>query len=334
MPFGIDILEDEIKSWGHEILETLLCDRTTDENIIWATDDYALMGDGYGFKDQITMEKVTGEHGNLIQPRVVKARDKQFERTKVMAEVFTPSWVCNSMANLIDHAWFGRKDVFNIEDTPNQTWEPTTERITFPEGKSWQEYVTDNYLEYTCGEAPFLASRYDTVTGEQIPIERRIGVLDRKMRIVNENVTTDDEWLLWTQKAFKSTYGYEWQGDNLLLARESLLASFADYFEARFGCAPSADDFAFIAYILSWNLWQMDGLKCVIPRTCHDETIIKQGLFEDEVEVRPCEGCAKRDYHRHNGIYSIIRNWTPSEQLYCKEGETLRFVDLSKLEKK
>ena len=34
MPFGIDILEDEIKSWGHEILDNLLLDRTTGENII------------------------------------------------------------------------------------------------------------------------------------------------------------------------------------------------------------------------------------------------------------------------------------------------------------
>ena len=47
MPFGIDILEDEIKSWGYEILETLLLDRTTGGNIIWATDDYSSRGDNY-----------------------------------------------------------------------------------------------------------------------------------------------------------------------------------------------------------------------------------------------------------------------------------------------
>ena len=47
MPFGIDIQEDEILSWGHEILENLLADHTTGENIIWATDDYSARGDGY-----------------------------------------------------------------------------------------------------------------------------------------------------------------------------------------------------------------------------------------------------------------------------------------------
>ena len=51
-------------------------------------------------------------------------------------------------------------------------------------------------LEITCGEAPFLASRYDTTTGEVIPIPERIGILDRKLRIVTENAGTQpDEWL-------------------------------------------------------------------------------------------------------------------------------------------
>ena len=62
MPFGIDISEDEIRSWGHEILENLLLDRTTGENIIWATNDYHSLGEGYGFHDHITIEKITGEH--------------------------------------------------------------------------------------------------------------------------------------------------------------------------------------------------------------------------------------------------------------------------------
>lgn len=34
MPFGIDIQEEEMRSWGHGILETLLRDHTTGENIM------------------------------------------------------------------------------------------------------------------------------------------------------------------------------------------------------------------------------------------------------------------------------------------------------------
>lgn len=328
--YGIDIKEDELLVRGSGILDMLLLDQTTGENIIWATDDYAKRGEGFRFHDKITIERVTGSNSKLIQPRVVKTRKDQLDRTKNMAEVFTPSWVCNSMTNLFDKTWFGRVNVFNVENPAMQTWTPTTEHVAFPEGKTWKDYVSMNYLEFTCGEAPFLVSRYDTVSGEMIPIERRIGVLDRKLRIVNENVHTDEEWLLWTQMAFKATYGYEWQGDNLLLARESLLATFADYYENRFKAEPPVRDLAFIAYIISWNLWQMDGLKCVIPRSCHEETIVKNGLFESETEIRPCQGCERHDYHRHNGIYSLIRSWAPTDKLYSKEGETGKFVDTRK----
>ena len=91
MPFGIDILEDEIKSWGYDILENLLLDRTTSENIIWATDDYQSHGEGFGFHDHILIEKITGEHKKVIRPRVLKTKERQNGRSKGMAEVFMPS---------------------------------------------------------------------------------------------------------------------------------------------------------------------------------------------------------------------------------------------------
>ena len=43
-------------------------------------------------------------------------------------------------------------------------------------------------MEITCGEAPYLVSRYDVVKGEIIPVEDRIGILDRKLRVINENI--------------------------------------------------------------------------------------------------------------------------------------------------
>ena len=333
MMYGIDIKEDELLAMGGGILDMLLIDRTTGENIIWATDDYAALGDSYTFHEHITPELITGENNNVIQPRVIKTWKEQVGRTKRMAEVFTPSWVCNSMANLLDKAWFGREEVFNVEDPIHHTWTPTTGPIQFPNGKTWQDYVRANYLEFTCGEAPFLTSRYYTTTGNPIPLECRIGIVDRKMRIVCENTNDDEEWLLWTQAAFKAIYGYEWQGDNLLLARESMLATFVDYYQARFEVFPPLETLHFMAYIISWNLWQMDGLKNVIPGSCHEETIVKAGLFEDEVEHRPCEGCAKKDVNKHNGIYSIIRSWTPSGKINCDDGETGRFVDIISMQK-
>ena len=69
-------------------------------------------------------------------------------------------------------------------------------------------------------------------------MERRIGLLDRKLRVVSENTETTGEWLKAAQSAYQSIYGFEWQGDNLILAREALLYTFLDYYRAKFGKDP------------------------------------------------------------------------------------------------
>ena len=120
-------------------------------------------------------------------------------------------------------------------------------------------------LEITCGEAPYLVSRYDTVTGERIPINNRIGMLDRKLRVINENVSTRKTWNQWVYRAFESVYGYEYQGDNLLIARLNLLETFCEYTRDRWGEEPTDAMLKRVANIISWNLWQMDGLHGVVP---------------------------------------------------------------------
>ena len=120
-------------------------------------------------------------------------------------------------------------------------------------------------LEITCGEAPYLVSRYDMARGEIIPIKDRIGILDRKLRIVNENTATEEEWLKWTVRAFQAVYGYEYQGDNLLVARINLLHTYIDYMQERWKRQPTQQELEEIAKVISWNLWQMDGLKGSIP---------------------------------------------------------------------
>ena len=160
--------EDELLAMSGGILGTLLLDRTTGENIIWAMDDYAHLGDAYNIHQHVLPELITGKNHDVIQPRVAKKENEPRSRSRKMAEVFTPSWVCNNMNNAVDEKWFKRKPVFNVVSTEGSrhSWTPTTEKVTFPEGKTWQEYVSMDVIEITCGEAPFLASRYDTVTGE------------------------------------------------------------------------------------------------------------------------------------------------------------------------
>lgn len=264
MTENIDINETEVLKQYPEVLEKLLKDHTTQQNIYWATDSYADRGKGYQFKDAITIDRITGDNGMIIRPRSVKSKDEQTKRSKDMAEVFTPSWVCNAQNNLIDDAWFGKQDVFNSE-SPDHTWKAISGKIEYPEGKTWKDYVRDTRLEITCGEAPYLVSRYDTVSGMPIELTERIGLLDRKLRVVSENTETTGEFLDWCQEAYKNIYGYEWQGDNLLLAREALLFTFLDYYKAKFGEDPLLKSIQYIAYIISWNVWQMDGLKFCPP---------------------------------------------------------------------
>ena len=56
-------------------------------------------------------------------------------------------------------------------------------------------------MEISCGEAPYLVSRYDTVTGKWIEVGDRIGILDRKIRIINENADGEQEWMKWVIKS-------------------------------------------------------------------------------------------------------------------------------------
>ena len=84
-----------------------------------------------------------------------------------------------------------------------QGWITAIGKIEFPKRKRWQRYVDSKRLEITCGEAPYLVSRYDTTTGEIIPIGDRIGILDRKLRIVGENTSSESTWLNWTYRAFQ-----------------------------------------------------------------------------------------------------------------------------------
>lgn len=319
----VDVRENDLLKLSVSVFKTLLCDHTTGRNIFWATHDYEALGTGYGYHSEILPELITGENGMVIRPRVLKSKENQADRVKNKAEVFTPSWVCNAQNNLVDEAWFGYKDVFNVEDDENHTWQTNPDKVRFPEGKTWKDYVCATRMEISCGEAPYIASRYDTTTGEHIAIGQRIGLLDRKLRVVGENTENSEEWLEWAQIAYTNIYGYEWQGDNLLLAREALLQSFIEYYKEKFGKDPMLRSINKIANIISWNIWQMDGLKGVVPNSCRNGvTEKKQTLFGEEDVVVNCAGCQKENMRTHNGLYCIIRDWTNNKKI--------RFIDLIK----
>lgn len=139
MQVVIDILENELIEKYPDVLGVLLRDQTTQKNIFWATDNYEHFGDSYRFNSEILPELITGEKGNVIMPRVHKDKILQLSRSKEMAEVFTPSWICNAQNNLVDNSWFGKDGVFNKEillKNGTKSWETTKEKIVFPKRKN------------------------------------------------------------------------------------------------------------------------------------------------------------------------------------------------------
>ena len=110
-------------------------------------------------------------------------------------------------------------------------------------------------------------------------------------------------------EALKSIYGYDWQGDNILLARENILYTYIDYYKDKFNKKPSLDLIKQVAEIISWNIWQMDGLKFVIPNSCKNEIIKEYTLFGEVESKTECSGCKNGNYKNHNGIYCKIMNW-------------------------
>lgn len=297
----IDIREDYLLK-KDKLLEILLQDKTTGATILWATDSYESRGKKFAPLAPITTNLITGKYGSLIQPRAVKSKEEQVLRTRDKAEVFTPLSIVKQMNEACD-----------------------TKRIT---KNNWQEYVALLKLEITCGEAPYIVSRYDPVSDskELVPLPKRVGFLDYKLKVISKYCNTTDEWIKWAKIAYQSSYGYEWQGDSLLIARENLLYTFIDYYQAQFAASPSLELQKEIAEIIVWNIFQMDGLKYVIPMSCKTEKVTIKGietLFEkkdDRIDEKPCPGCEKKTAKYHNGVYVKIMDWVA--------GQTIRFVDM------
>ena len=316
----VDILENTIRR-HNGLLSILLTDRTRTtaskiHNILWATDSY----DNHKPKDEIEIKDVTGKNTYLIQPRITKSKEEQKSRTRDKAEVFTPTSIVDEMNKQIDWS--------------TGHW-PTTE-------DNWQDYIKETRLEITCGEAPFIVNRYNAANGKKVrKLDDRVGFLDRKLQTVSRFCKDKESWLEWATIAFQCSYGYEWQGDNLLLARENLLYTFIDYWNDKFPSDKinldrqvSSEKIKIlknIATIISWNIFQMDGLKYVVPMSCKSEitTIEIPPMLallgekpDKKAQKKQCPGCSKSDPFLHNGKYVKIMDW--------QKNKTIKFIDLLK----
>ena len=299
-----DIIENTLRR--HDgLLELLLIDKTRTtsrkvHNILWATDSYAT----HKPKDEMSVLDITGPNTYLIEPRIAKSKEEQKARTKDKAEVFTPKDIVSQMNQQAD--WKGGHWPVN--------------------GDNWRDYVAELRLEITCGEAPFIVGRYNAVSGKKVlRLDDRVGFLDRKLQIVSKYCETKEEWIEWATIAFKCSYGYEWQGDNLLLARENLLYTFIDYWNDKFPkdkinldrkIAPDKYEILLkIAEIISWNIFQMDGIKNIVPMS---------GVVEESIpEIPPLCLLFGEKPQKPKGkppIYVKIMDW--------QKNKTIKFIDI------
>ena len=313
-------IQDEILRLNAKgLLAPLLADKTTKRNILWATDAYRALGYSYEQTQEIRPALITGEHSDVIKTRARKEMEQQSERTRRHAEVFTPLHICRRMIAAADAAYFGGDDPFMRDGVP-------AERVSFPRRKKWQHYVDARRLEITCGEAPYLVHRYDVATMESVPLAERQGILDRKLRVVTENAVDETTWMKWALRAYQATYGYEFQGDNLLIARVNLLMTFEEYLRARWRRKPTEREYRAIVRTIVWNLWQMDGIRGTIPCASAEHEPMELALFELPAEV---EEFSLFPAHREEAPPVRIYDWRRQSGLEYRRvntgGRTMKF---------
>lgn len=248
---GIDQTAQDIDS----LLKTLLTDKTTQRNIVWASPSYEGMGKAFCCDQPIRRNLLVGKHQSIIQPRVAKHARKQEQRTRSSGEVFTPPWLVDKQVSAVLEEW---------NDMP------------------LKEFISLRWLELACGEAPYIVTRYDSVTGDSIPVPKRVGYLDRKLQRISQEVTSEKEFIKLAKIAYESTYGYELQGDSLLLARENLLLSFCEHYEQTFGMLPPIQTVKAIANIIVYNVFQMNGLTKRTPYSDNSVKEVQMNLFDIE----------------------------------------------------
>lgn len=291
-----DISENLIRERMPEILELLLIDRTkstkkTTKNIIWANNNYTEHSAKYYAPiAQIKPTLITGKMERLIMPRALKAQNIQKERTRSKAEVFTPTWIVKKQNDAVE------QDYLNDD---------------------LKTYISRTWLEITCGEAPYMATRYDMETGKILPISEREGFVDRKLKRISSEINNKSEWHNLAAIAYQASYGFEWNGDSLLLARENLLYTYRDYYLEKWQEEPSFDNFKYIAEIISYNIFQMDGIKYIIPLS-DTETVASEFQLDLFGDKTPSQAMACT-----NGKRVKIMNWrTQKMEFFDKEIST------------
>ena len=267
----VDISEEGIANNSGTLLTILLKDRTTNKNIVWASPSYEGMGKPFCADQPIKKNLIIGPYDSIIQPRIEKNKRNQELRTRKRGEVFTPPWLIDKQVSIV---------LDEIGDI------------------SFESFIALRWLELACGEGPYIVTRYDSITGDIIPVEKRVGFLDRKLQCIAAEVDSEREFIKWSKMAYESSYGYELQGDSLLLARENLLLSFCEHYDYKFRKLPTMKVIKQIATIISYNIFQMNGLTKQTPYSDDSKGNIQLNLFDDV-----------NNQEKMGDMFTLLKDW-------------------------
>lgn len=209
--------------------------------------------------------QITKEDIKNIRSRAFKENEEKLNRTRNKAEVFTPTFIVKEQIDLVDNM-----------------------------SLSLDKYINRTWLEIACGEAPYMVSRYDAESGKDIKIEDRIGFIDRKFKKINKEVDNFNIWSKMVEDIYKTSFGFEWNGDSLFIARVNLLYTFIDNYLYKWNILPPLKDVKMIADIISYNVFQMDGLTYTIP--LNENTPVKiKNWNKNEMEYFKIDKNSKRN---------------------------------------
>ena len=223
------------------VLETLLTDKSTRRPLVWPSGP--------------EHPAAWMSRDDLLRPDK-NAEDPQAEQAEFL------EW--NRKLNSLDAAWFGHEPAFNTESASG--WQTLSEPVAFDDPFHWKKYVIRPVFLFQAGRGQALVFRPFALGAQPMPYEKRMGILDRRLRIISENTREESEWLRWAESALQSLYGTDSSPLSIFQARLSAIMAVREAYAQRFGAQLPVREEKYMVTTLCWNLFQMDPVTgCSFP---------------------------------------------------------------------
>ena len=209
-----------------------------------------------------------------VSPHYLRTQSDRKQRAQKQAEVVTPLKLVKMMVDNL------------VKESPEIV-------------NSWQALAKSTVLEPACGETPFITTRYDIETGDIIPLNKRVGFLDRKFAEIDKAVNNEKDWLKWAFEAVNSVWGFDADGGSVLIARTNIVNTFADHLQEKWNRTPTRKELKWLATITQHNYFQDDykiafeklkrADRLPLPKELNDNETYNQAIMANDERVNSQE---------------------------------------------